>query len=162
MYGRLLSTGSTAAALAALLFVAGSDVAQAARCPLGEIYRPSRGICVSKEKAIQAGIYRGAGQAQASRSRDGVSVVEATNSQTDLVAAPVPKPRPQAMAAIEREAPVSRRKAEEALAFTRQAAPAPVSAVTPMQPKTVQTVPIVPNRPQSSPFGSLVALEPLP
>jgi hypothetical protein len=162
MYSRILSTGSTAAALAALLFVAGSGVAQAARCPLGEIYRPSRGICVTKEKAIQAGIYRGASQAQASRSRDVAPVVEAADSETVSAAAPVPKPRPQAMAAIEREAPVSRRKAEEALAFTRQREPAPASAVTPIQPKTVQTVPVVLSRPQSSPFGSLVALEPLP
>jgi hypothetical protein len=162
MYGRILSTGSSVAVLAALLFVAGSDVAQAARCPLGEIYRPSRGICVTKEKAIQAGIYRGAGQAQASRSREAAPVVEAADAEEVSAVAPVPKRRPQAIAAIEREAPTPRRKAEEALAFTRQREPVPVSETATIQPKSVQAAPVVLNRPQPSPFGSLVALEPLP
>ncbi len=159
MYGRILSTGSTAAVLATLLFVAGSDVAQAARCPLGEIFRPSRGICVTKEKAIQAGIYHGAGRVQASQSREAAPVADA---ETASVTAPTPKARPQAVAAIEREAPTPRRKAEEALAFTQQSAPATSSAATTVQPKAVQAQPIVYSRPQPSPFGSLVALEPLP
>jgi hypothetical protein len=158
MYGRILSTGSTAAVLATLLFVAGSDVAQAARCPLGEIYRPSRGICVTKERAIQAGIYRGGARAHASQSRDAVPVVDAADAETGPAAAPAPKARPQAVAAIEREAPTPRRKAEDALAFTQQTAP----VTTTTQPKAVQAQPIVYTRPQPSPFGSLVALEPLP
>jgi hypothetical protein len=162
MFGRILSTGSTAAALATLLFVAGSDVAQAARCPLGEIYRPSRGVCVTKEKAIQAGIYRGSSQTHASAPREAAPVVEAADADTTSTVTPVRKARPQAIAAIEREAPTPRRKADEALAFTHQPEATAASAVTPIQPKTVQVVPIVLSRPQPSPFGSLVALEPLP
>jgi hypothetical protein len=157
MFGRILSIG-TPAALAALLFVAGSGVAQAARCPLGEIYRPSRGVCVTKEKAIQAGIYRGSSQTQASAPREAAPAVEAADADTTSVR----KARPQAIAAIEREAPVLRRRADEALAFTRQPGAAPAPVGTPIQPKTVQIVPIVLSRPQPSPFGSLVALEPLP
>lgn len=42
----------------ALISLASLETAEAARCPLGEIYRPSRGVCVSKASAINAGIYR--------------------------------------------------------------------------------------------------------
>jgi len=147
----ILSAVSAATVLAALFFSAGQDAAQASRCPLGEIYRPSRGICVSKEKAIQAGIYHGASR---------MSVASAPQQAHD--AQPAPKARvearPQALAAIERRAPVS--KADDALAFATERKPETNPA--PVQNKPVQVVPIVFSPPARSPFGSLVALEPIP
>lgn len=151
MPDRILSICSAATALAALLFFAGQDVAQAARCPLGEIYRPSRGICVTKERAIQAGIYRGASH---------LSAVSAQTASAKLEAQPEPKPRAQALVAIERRAPAP--KSDEALAFTGDRKPAEAPAATPAQTSTQQITPVVFRRPDHSPFGSLVALEPLP
>lgn len=49
------------------------NVAEAARCPQGEIYRPSRGVCVSKTSAINAGIYRPGVRRQSVRVADDVS-----------------------------------------------------------------------------------------
>lgn len=136
MFKRILSTGSTIAAFASLLLAAGAGAAQAARCPLGEIYRPSRGVCVSKEKAIEAGIYKGSGL-----SRDSTM-------------------RPQALAAIEQKAPSPSVRADAALAFAIEppveAKPKSAPNVAAPNVATPKPSPVAP-----SPFGSLVALEPL-
>lgn len=49
-----------AATFAGLFYgvIASGATAEAARCPQGQIYRPSQGVCVSKASAIRAGIYR--------------------------------------------------------------------------------------------------------
>lgn len=155
MPDRILSTCSAATVLAALFFFAGQDAAQASRCPLGEIYRPSRGICVSKERAIQAGIYRGASHVSATRA---AATSVAASHEPEAQAAP--KPRAQALAAIERRAPVT--KTDEALAFTADRKQDAVTTTTQGQVKNPQITPIVFRKPAPSPFGSLVALEPLP
>lgn len=51
----------------ALISLVSVETAEAARCPLGEIYRPSRGVCVSKTSAINAGIYRPGPRGQVAR-----------------------------------------------------------------------------------------------
>ncbi|MDB5643649.1 MAG: hypothetical protein JWN07_2966 [Hyphomicrobiales bacterium] len=155
MPDKIFSAAGSAAALATLMFFAGESAAQAARCPLGEIYRPSRGICVSKERAVQAGIYRSAPRPLA------VSLVT-LNDDPSVAEPPVPKPRPQALAAIERRAPASRAAADEALAFVPdQKAAAPLQP-RPAASKPVPLAPVAVSRPAPSPFGSLVALEPMP
>ena len=169
MPDRNLTAGS-AAAIATLLFFAGQDAAQAARCPLGEIYRPSRGVCVSKQQAIQAGVYRGSAGHVASRMRVAALVDEPAPVQAAPVqaapiqAAPTPKPRPQALAEIERRAPAVTPKTEDALAFvTDRKSAASSSSVASLQGTTEQARPnTFSKRPEPSPFGSLVALEPLP
>jgi hypothetical protein len=54
--------GLTFAATVAGMFygaiAGGATSAEAARCPLGQIYRPSASICVSKASAMRAGVYR--------------------------------------------------------------------------------------------------------
>lgn len=168
MPDRNLTAGS-AAAIATLLFFAGQDAAQAARCPLGEIYRPSRGVCVSKQQAIQAGVYRGSAGHVASRMRVAALVDEPAPVQAAPVqaapiqAAPTPKPRPQALAEIERRAPAVTPKTEDALAFVTERKSASSSSVASLQGTTEQARPNTSSkRPEPSPFGSLVALEPLP
>jgi len=173
MPDRNLTAGS-AAAIATLLFFAGQDAAQAARCPLGEIYRPSRGVCVSKQQAIQAGVYRGSAGHVASRMRVAALVDEPAPIQAAPVqaapvqaapiqAAPTPKPRPQALAEIERRAPAVTPKTEDALAFVTERKSASSSSVASLQGTTEQARPNTSSkRPEPSPFGSLVALEPLP
>jgi hypothetical protein len=42
----------------AVLLVFGSGAAEAARCSKGKIYRPSLGVCQSKQTAIRQGVYR--------------------------------------------------------------------------------------------------------
>lgn len=49
---RLLAIGVTG------FIVFGSGAAEAARCPLGQIYRSSAGVCQSKQAAIRQGVYR--------------------------------------------------------------------------------------------------------
>lgn len=49
---RLLAIG-----VGAFLLI-GSNAAEAARCPQGKIYRPSMGVCQSKQAAIRDGAYR--------------------------------------------------------------------------------------------------------
>ena len=49
---RLLAIGVTA------FLVIGSSAAEAARCPLGKVYRPTQGVCQSKQAAIRQGVYR--------------------------------------------------------------------------------------------------------
>ena len=49
---RLLAIGLGAA----LMF--GPGAAEAARCPQGKIYRPSLGVCQTKQAAIRQGVYR--------------------------------------------------------------------------------------------------------
>ena len=168
MPDRNLTAGS-AAAIATLLFFAGQDAAQAARCPLGEIYRPSRGVCVSKQQAIQAGVYRGSAGHVASRMRvaalvDEPAPVQAAPIQTaPIQSAPTPKPRPQALAEIERRAPAVTPKTEDALAFVTDRKSASSPSVASLQGTTEQARPNTSSkRPEPSPFGSLVALEPLP
>jgi hypothetical protein len=46
------------AAAAAVLLLSGSGAAEAARCAKGSIWRPSLGVCQSKARAAQAGVYR--------------------------------------------------------------------------------------------------------
>lgn len=58
------------------------ETAEAARCPLGEIYRPSRGVCVSKTSAINAGIYRAGPRAQTARVSPQVMPEERAVSRT--------------------------------------------------------------------------------
>ncbi|HSU99412.1 MAG TPA: hypothetical protein VLI91_04835 [Roseiarcus sp.] len=164
MPDRNLTAGS-AAAIATLLFFAGQDAAQAARCPLGEIYRPSRGVCVSKQQAIQAGVYRGSAGHVASRMRVAALVDEPAPVQAaPIQTAPTPKPRPQALAEIERRAPAVTPKTEDALAFvTDRKSAASSSSVASLQGTTEQARPnTFSKRPEPSPFGSLVALEPMP
>jgi hypothetical protein len=171
MPDRNLTAGS-AAAIAILLFFAGQDAAQAARCPLGEIYRPSRGVCVSKQQAIQAGVYReSASRHVAAPMRVAALVTEpetpprAQSAQVETP--PAPKPRPQALVEIERRAPVAKPKADEALAFLTEWKPAKfVASNASLQMAAEQPRPKASElafRPQdASPFGSLVALEPMP
>src|SRR6476661_348746 len=160
MPDRNLTAGS-AAAIATLLFFAGQDAAQAARCPLGEIYRPSRGVCVSKQRAIQAGVYRGSAGHVASRMRVAALVDEPAPVQAAPVqaapiqAAPTPKPRPQALAEIERRAPAVTPKTEDALAFVTERKSASSSSVASLQGTTEQARPNTSSkRPEPSPFGS--------
>lgn len=50
-----------AATFAGLMYgiiAGGATSAEAARCPLGQVYRPSASICVSKASAMRAGVYR--------------------------------------------------------------------------------------------------------
>jgi hypothetical protein len=47
-----------AAILAAALTALAPAAAEAARCPKGQIYRVSHGICQSKATAIRQGVYR--------------------------------------------------------------------------------------------------------
>lgn len=103
--------------------LAPSEPAAAARCPLGQIYRPSLSICVSKDKAIAAGVYR----AQAIASRE---------AKAELTLRP--KPRPQI-----------------------DQAPYGALDAVPLQPVKVRAIPIVLRR-ELSPYGSLVAFEPVP
>lgn len=56
--------------------------AEAARCPLGEIYRPSRGVCVSKSSAIHAGIYRGGARREITRAAPIASETPVSRTRT--------------------------------------------------------------------------------
>ena len=167
MPDRILSAGSAAAAaLAALVFFAGEGAAQAARCPLGEIYRPSRGVCVTKDKAIQAGVYHAPqrlGAPVRNTERLAFESQDAPKSNSIEKVAPMPpQPRPQALAAIERRAPAPRPRGDGALAFTTDSKPSASNGTSLMQPRSVQAVPVTYSQPAPSPFGSLVALEPIP
>lgn len=163
MPDRILSSGPAAAALACLVLFAGSGAAEAARCPLGEIYRPSRGVCVSKQQAIQAGVYRGASQPR-------IELASASAPKIDET--PTPKPRPQALMEIERRAPLSVVKADPALAFvTNRKAAGPITTTASAAPSADPRAASQPSpaatpaslaKPEASPFGSLVALEPAP
>lgn len=148
-----VSAHGSAAALAVILFFAGEGAAQAARCPLGEIYRPSRGICVSKEEAVQIGIYRPAARQLPVST---VTIVEMSGK----VARPAPRARAQALAAIERRAPAARPSFEGALAFVNERnerMALPDSIPGRLEPSSSGAV--VGIFPAPSPFGSLVPLE---
>jgi len=148
------STGS-AAALVAILFMAGEGQALAAPCPFGEIYRPSRGICISKDVAIQAGIYR--------QSASPLVVPVITPDTVRAIPLPPPRPRFEALAAIERRAPAVRATAAGALAFVRERTAATVARdASPKRPEPSSPAALLVSRPVISPYGSLVPLEPQP
>jgi hypothetical protein len=148
------STGS-AAALVAILFMAGEGQALAAPCPFGEIYRPSRGICISKDVAIQAGIYR--------QSASPLVVPVITPDTVRAIPLPPPRPRFEALAAIERRAPAVRATAAGALAFVRERTDATVARdASPKRPEPSSPAALLVSRPVISPYGSLVPLEPQP
>lgn len=168
MSARVVSLGLSPIAVAALLVLSFTEIAAAARCPLGEIYRPSRGICVSKEKAIAAGVYRGAPARETIAAR---AVAPAPEPAIEPeVRAAAPKPRPQALAQIERQAPAgATRREDEALAFAppvpvRVAAKAVEPALSrvsaPVEPRPILRASARPR--ETTPFGALVALEPMP
>jgi hypothetical protein len=122
-------------------FMIPAQAAMAARCSLGQIYRPSRGVCVSKSQAIESGIYGRSGRHHAQRHSQATVVAEKTAPVRSMIVA---ASNPDVLA-YDGEAPLRKPTAFK----LRLDAPPRAQPSTP-----VSRAP--------SPYGGLVALEPAP
>lgn len=129
------------------VFAGSVEIAEAARCPQGEIYRPSRGICVSRSVAIQSGII-GSG-----RQTRFASVSSGSSERAREPAAETPKPS-------RAEAP------RRSLVATSDDAPLAYAPDEPIRRAILQKARAMSQeaaKPRApSPYGGLVALDPAP
>ncbi|MDB5594947.1 MAG: hypothetical protein JWM36_1908 [Hyphomicrobiales bacterium] len=122
-------------------FMIPAQAALAARCSLGQIYRPSRGVCVFKSQAVASGIYGTSARHHAKRQSEAPAVAEKSSPvRSMIVATSTPN-----VLAYDGETPVRK----------PQAFKLRLDALPRAQPGT-------PLSRAPSPYGGLVALEPAP
>jgi hypothetical protein len=122
-------------------FMIPAQAALAARCSLGQIYRPSRGVCVSKSQAIESGIYGRYGRHYAQRPSEAPVAAEKSAPVHSMIVAASSAD----VLAYDGAAPVRKPSAFK----LRLDSPPREQATTPVSRAL-------------SPYGGLVALEPAP
>lgn len=178
-----VTTGTRMACFSLLLFAnMPIETYAATRCPAGEVFRASRGTCQPKEAAASEGIFSFwpfsskreeaetpvAEKAKIQRQKRAVSVapakaapasaVSASAASAAVVAPAKPTAKAAALIQIEKRAPLAA-KPEAALGFSSAANPVPLTE--PLVARPVQAIPVTVKSREISPFGSLIAFEPV-
>ncbi len=163
-------TGTQVACVSIFFFAyALSEVEAATRCPAGEIFRASRGVCQPKEVAASDGIFNfwpfSAKREEAEQAFVEKAKPERKKRVTPVAVSPPvaakpakPTQKAAALVQIEKRAPLAA-KPEAALGFSSAAQSA--AFVDPPVARPVQMIPVPVKSKEPSPFGSLIAFEPI-